>query len=117
MTSGQAIRHTIICDEPWFSYIRRGLKPVEGRKNSPKYQNIKAGDVIDFSNGNDNFQAIVIEVRSYALLEDYLRDVTVQKALPGVTLFDEAINIYHQWNTPNEIQEWGFLGIFIKPID
>ena len=116
MTSDQTTIHKIICDDPWFSHIRRGLKPVEGRKNSPKYQKIKTGDVIDFSNGKDNFMAVVMEIRSYASLEDYLKDVTVQKALPGVTSFEEAINTYLQWNTPNEIREWGFLGIFVKPI-
>lgn len=117
ITSDKTTKHKIICDDPWFSYIRNGLKPVEGRKNSPKYQKIKAGDVIDFSNGKDNFQALVIEVKSYASLEDYLSDVAVQTALPGVTSMEDAINTYHQWNTPNEIQEWGFLGIFVKPID
>ena len=24
--------HQIVCDEPWFSFIRKGIKPVEGRK-------------------------------------------------------------------------------------
>lgn len=106
----------MICDEPWFSFIRKGIKPVEGRKNSLKYQKIQEGDFIDFSNGNENFRAIVTEIRTYVSLEDYLNDVTVQKALPNVISLEEAIKIYHQWSTPEEIQKQGFLGIFIKPI-
>lgn len=105
------------CDEPWFSFIRKGVKPVEGRKNSPKYQKIQVGDLIDFSNGTESFLAVVVEIKQYPLLEDYLKDVTFQKALPGVSSFEEAVNTYHQWSTPEEIQKNGFLGIFIKPLE
>lgn len=108
--------HQLTCDEPWFSLIRAGLKPVEGRKNSSKYQKIKKGDLINFQNGKESFLAEVTEVKFYECLEDYLQDVTLQKALPNVFSFSEAINIYHQWNTPEEIQKYGFLGIFIALI-
>lgn len=116
MKSRQPITIQLICDEPWFSFIRQGIKPVEGRKNSPKYQNIQPGDLIEFTNGKENFLSLVIEVRGYTSLEDYLRDVTVSKALPNILSFEEAIKIYHQWSTPDEIRKHGFLGIFIKPL-
>ncbi len=106
----------IICDEPWFSFIRNGKKQVEGRKNSPKFQKIHVGDLIDFSNGKEIFRAIVTEIRSYTSLEDYLDDVTVQKALPNIASLEDAVKIYHQWSTPEEIQTFGFLGIFVKPV-
>ena len=114
MNSHKQTIFQMICDEPWFSFIRKGIKPVEGRKNSPKYQKIQVDDLIDFSNGKEHFRAIVTEIRSYASLEDYLNDVTVQKALPNVSSFEEAVKIYHQWSTPDEIQIYGFLGIFVK---
>jgi ASC-1-like (ASCH) protein len=106
----------LICEEPWFSLIRQGIKPVEGRKNSPKHQKIKINDLIDFSNGKEHFRTIVTEIRSYTSLKDYLNNVTIQKALPYVSSFEEALKIYHQWSTPDEIETHGFLGIFIKPI-
>lgn len=105
----------MICDEPWFSLIRKGIKPVEGRKNTPKHQKIQAGDFINFSNGKESFLAVVLEIRTYASLEDYLKDATLQKALPGVSSIEEAIEIYHQWSSPEEIQQHGFLGIFVQP--
>jgi ASC-1-like (ASCH) protein len=106
----------LICDDPWFTYIRNGLKPVEGRKNTPKHQKIQVGCLIDFSNGKESFLASVVEIRSYPTLEAYLNDVTFQKALPGISSFEEAMKVYHQWSTPEEIQKHGFLGIFVKPI-
>ena len=107
----------MVCSEPWFSYIQKGIKPVEGRKNTPKHQKIRIGDFIDFSNEKETFLAIVTDIRVYASLENYLNDVTFQKALPGILSFEEAINIYEQWSTPEEIRKYGFLGIFIKPLD
>lgn len=67
----------MVCDEPWFSLIRKGIKPVEGKKNAPKYQKIQVYDLIDFSNGKEVFRDIVTEIRSYTSLEGYLNDVTI----------------------------------------
>ena len=104
------------CDEPWFSYIRKKIKPVEGRKNSPKYQKIIPGDFIEFSNGKEVFLSLVTEIRIYNTLEEYLLDVSITNALPDISSMEDAIRIYHQWSTPEEIQKHGFLGIFITPL-
>jgi len=113
----QRLTHQMVCDEPWFSFIKSGTKPVEGRKNSPKYRNIKIGDVIEFvSDTGATFKTLVYEVREYRSLENYLNDVSIEKALPGVSSLQEALNIYHQWSTPEEVKRYGFLGIFVKPI-
>jgi len=105
----------IHCEDPWFSYIREGIKPVEGRKNTHTYQKIGVGDQISFSNGKDSFIANVIEIREYRSIEDYLEDVTLEKALPGVKTIQEGLNIYYQWSTEEKIRQYGFLGIFIQP--
>jgi len=114
MKNNTPITHELICNEPWFTYIRSGLKPVEGRKNSPKYKKIQVGDFIHFSNGTEHFLSQVTEIRPYSSLEEYLHDVTISKALPNISSFEEAINIYLQWSTPDEIKQHGFLGIFVK---
>lgn len=104
------------CDPPWFYLLKSGVKPVEGRKNTPKYQKIQVGDPIEFFWGDESFQAIVTQIRRYDTLEDYLKDVTIQKALPGVASFEDAVRIYLQWSSREEIENLGFLGIFIVPI-
>jgi ASC-1-like (ASCH) protein len=106
----------IHCDDPWFSYIRQGIKPVEGRKNTHSYKKIEVGDRINFSNGVENFNALVTEIRQYASLEQYFEDVTLEKALPGVKSIEEGLQIYYQWSTEEKIRQYGFLGIFIKPL-
>lgn len=106
----------IHCDDPWFTYIREGVKPVEGRKKTHSYTKIKAGDQIKFSNGKDSFVADVTEIREYDSIEKYLDDVTIEKALPGITSVEDALAIYYQWSTEEKIRQYGFLGIFVKPV-
>ena len=105
----------IHCDDPWFTYIRQGTKPVEGRKATHTYKKIGVDDFINFSNGTDSFKALVTEIREYDSLEDYLKDVSLEKALPGVKTLQEGLDIYYQWSSEEKIRQYGFLGIFITP--
>lgn len=105
----------IHCDDPWFTYIRQGIKPVEGRKATHTYKKIAVDDFINFSNGTDSFKALVTEIREYDSLEAYLNDVSLEKALPGVKTLQEGLDIYYQWSPEEKIRQYGFLGIFIKP--
>jgi len=106
----------IHCDEPWFSLIRQGVKTVEGRKNTHSYKKIKIGDKINFSNGKESFLADVKEIREYSSIEEYLNDVSLENALPGVKSIQEGLDIYYQWSTEAKIKQSGFLGIFITPL-
>ncbi len=105
----------IHCDDPWFSYIRQGVKPVEGRKATHSYKKIRVGDQINFSNGTESFLADVMEIREYESIEKYLEDVTVEKALPGIKSIEEGLEVYYQWSSEEKIRQYGFLGIFVKP--
>lgn len=114
MKSSSSHIFNIHCEDPWFTLIRKGIKPVEGRKNTHTYKRIAIGDQINFTNGNDNFLATVTEIRQYPSLEAYLEDVTIEKALPGITTIEKALEIYQQWSTPEQLKQYGFLGIFVK---
>lgn len=116
MYSDPASALPIHCDDPWFSLIRQGVKCVEGRKNTHSYKKLQIGSFIQFSNGKEQFLATVTEVRTYKSLEEYLEDVTLEKALPGITSLEEAIRIYSEWSPPEKIKQYGFLGIFVKPV-
>jgi ASC-1-like (ASCH) protein len=106
----------IHCEDPWFSFIRKGIKPVEGRKKTHRYAKIQKGDRIHFINGSESFVTEVTEVREYPSIEMYLEDVTLEKALPGVKSLEEALQIYYQWSTEENIRKYGFLGIFVRPL-
>lgn len=62
--------HKMECLDPWFTLIREGKKPVEGRKGKEKYRRIKPDDYIHFHLGDQNFYALVRKVDSFASIED-----------------------------------------------
>jgi ASC-1-like (ASCH) protein len=99
------------CQEPWYSYIKNQIKPVEGRKNTPKHQKYKVGDCIRFYNGKESFLTVITKINLYPSLDAYLHDVSPSTALPTIDSFEEAKKIYLQWSTEEEIEQWGFLGI------
>lgn len=106
--------HQLHCQEPWFSLLRSGKKKVEGRKNSAKYHTIAVQDTIEFYCDDERFTCTVTALKMFQSIEDYLHTVTFQAALPGIQSFEEAVRIYQQWNTPEEIEQHGFLAIFIQ---
>ncbi len=105
--------HMIECEEPWFSLIRSGAKPLTGRKNSPKYQNIRPGDAIELFCKEQRFRAKCADIKKFASIEEYLNAVTVEKALPGVETMEEALKVYSKWSTPEEVAQYGFIAIYI----
>jgi len=72
------------------------------------YKKLQEGSLINFSNGKESFEAVVTEVGQYPSVEKYLSDVTVEKALPGITSLEEALAIYKEWVTVQEIKQYGF---------
>ena len=110
----------IECSEPWFTHIKTGAKPVEGRKGTPKWASIKIGDTITFIDGKEGkFNATVTGVNKYEgkdALVKYLETETIARVLPGVKTSDEGIKIYSQWSTQEQISKYGFLGIQVAVI-
>ena len=109
-----SVVHEIKCDDPWFSYLKQGIKTVEGRKGTPKHLRIKEGDKIKFVNEqNEFFSAEVRRVEKFPSLDSYLK-AHLKTALPGVPNLDQGKDVYLQWSSPAEIEENGFLAIHVK---
>ncbi|HCI48460.1 MAG TPA: hypothetical protein DEZ09_01220 [Holosporales bacterium] len=105
----------IHCQEPWFSKIRAGIKTIEGRNYSDKYAQLQPGDLLEFYFNDQSFMTEVIKVKSYPTLEEYLEIEGYEKVLPAVTSFQEAMDIYLQYNSRAELEQAGrFLAIHVK---
>lgn len=87
--------HYLSIQAPYFDFIASGIKTVEGRKNSPKYQEYKVGDTLIFTSGNKECATTITYIRKYNDVDDYLTAETLAKALPGIHLMDEGIRIYN----------------------
>lgn len=107
----------IHCDDPWFTHIEKGRKRVEGRKGHQKYKDLEPGGLVQFRCTQEpkrEFLARVESVDHYKTLEEYLEEVGLEKALPGVATTEGALKIYSAWNTKEEIERLGFVAIWLK---
>ena len=104
---------------PTFDLIASGIKTVEGRKNSLKYQEYKPGDFLNFINGKRTIMTLITKINKYSDVEEYLREETLKKALPCVKTIKEGVKMYNRWTKPSERNMlrkkygYGFLGIHI----
>ena len=106
--------HRLHCQDPWFTLIKEGRKPIEGRKNLPKFKDWRPGDRLMFELEGQSFETEIIALRRYKTLEDYLSTETLGRTLPGVETMTEGIAIYLQWSSRVEIERYGFLAIEVK---
>lgn len=106
--------HRLHCQDPWFTFIKNGIKSVEGRKNLPTFLSWQPKDKVVFFLGNNQFNTEIVALRRYNSLEDYLTNEKVEKVLPGITSLSEAIRIYLQWSSKEEIEQLGFLAIEVR---
>ena len=108
---------------PTFDYIKDGIKTVEGRKNSLKYQKYNVGDLLEFVYNNEKVLTIINNINKYEYLEDYLKKETLKRTLPCVKTIKEGIEIYNLWVSNIEIEHFrikygtGFLGIGITKLE
>jgi ASC-1-like (ASCH) protein len=72
MESKEAI---IEVENPWFTFLRTGLKTVEGKKANEKWSKIKVGDLVNIVNSkkkDEAFQMKVEKLNKYKTIEEYL---------------------------------------------
>ena len=119
-THNLSIQNPKIC--PTFTLIKNGVKTVEGRKNSEKYQKYKKGDTLIFVCGKEKIKTQITYIHRYKTVEDYLKRETLKRALPCVKTIKEGVEIYNLWTNKTERQllrkkyGFAFLGIGVKLI-
>jgi len=104
--------------EPWFGYLVSGQKKVEGRKNSPKWRDLKPSEKVLLTCGKKSQLFLITDVRKYSSIRAYLEQEGLRNCLPGVESIEEGIAVYKQWNTDEELElHRFFLAIEMKPIE
>lgn len=105
---------------PTYDYIKKGIKTVEGRKNSEKYQKYKKGDTLIFTYNVEKLKTKITYIHKYQNVEAYLKRETLKRALPCVKTIKQGVKIYNLWTSQKEREQlrkkygYGFLGIGIK---
>ena len=105
---------------PTYTYIKQGIKTVEGRKYSEKYQKYRRGDTLIFTCDGEQLKTRITYIHRYQTVEDYLRRETLKKALPCVETIKEGVEIYNLWTSEKEREKlrkkygYGFMGIGVE---
>lgn len=105
--------HDVICFEPWFSFIQKGIKTIEGRRDTDSYANIKKGDLITFIEPEKNTKCLVLvkSIVRYKNLNDFLTNEQLQFILPGIKTKEQAKKIYESFWEKEELEAFNFLAI------
>lgn len=100
----------------WFDLLVSGAKPIEGKTKSPKWENLKPGQLITITNKETHETRLfyITHINEYNNLVDYLVVEGLDRCLPGITSFKEAIEIYQKWSAVDELKEYNFLAIGMK---
>ncbi|QKF93479.1 ASCh domain-containing protein [Fadolivirus algeromassiliense] len=110
----------ISVQEPWFSYIRDGIKKIEGRLNKGLFASFKVGDVVIWFTFDKNtrqrkeFKTKIIKINKYKTFEEMISTEGLQNILPGIKTIQDGIEIYRQWYNEQVERQFGVVGIVVE---
>ena len=87
--------HIMSLKKEYFYQIARGEKKVELRLYDEKRKQIKKNDIIEFKCNKESFRIKVKDVKIYGTFLQGLKSCTLKKTLPGISTYDEGVEIYH----------------------
>ena len=80
--------------EPYYTYIKNGIKIYEMRVNDEKRKKMKIGDIWKFKNANNEklpeFNTKIIDKKIYKSFEEAIKKVGYKKLLPNCKSIEEA---------------------------
>jgi ASC-1-like (ASCH) protein len=98
-------------DRARFNEIKSGVKSVETRAATEKYQSIKVGDEITFTCGADTFSKKVNKVYHWSTVEAMVSEVGLKKIAPNLDTIEQLKDAYVTYpNYPEKIDKYGILG-------
>ena len=103
--------------DPWLFYIQSGQKSVEGRRGNKKRYNHWLNQKVYFYNDDRKVLVKVVDIRHYEDLYQYLKKEGYEKVLPRIDNLEEAVKIYHQFYSDEDIRiAGGMLAIQVELI-
>ncbi|MCK5285894.1 MAG: ASCH domain-containing protein [Candidatus Pacebacteria bacterium] len=104
--------------EPYFSFIKNGVKTIEGRVLKKLYKDLKSEDeILVFNNEEtDNLRVKVKDIVNYSFFEEMLKKEDYKKILPDVDSVENGIEVYRKFYTEKQEIEFGVIAIKIDII-
>ena len=102
-------------ERPYLKWLKDEIKTAEGRVNSEKYQKIKIGDEIIFSDirSDDFIKEIVGFKHEYTTFEEMLKSEGVRNMLPFLSDDDleKGIQVYQNFPGSERVKKFGCVAI------
>lgn len=104
--------------EPYFTFLKNGQKTIEGRLRKGKYTKIQPGDILEVNDENETekIEVLVKRVSYYRSIKEMLTSEPLKKLLPDVDTIDQGINVYREFYSPEEEQQFGMVVIEVEKI-
>jgi len=102
--------------DPWFAYVRDGVKTFEGRCRWKQAAQIRAGDtlLVTRADAAESFQARVVAVHAFRTFEDALNALGLARTLPGVESVSAGVEVYKQFVSLKTQREHGVVMVEVK---
>lgn len=96
--------------------MRSGVKVIETRAATPKYQPSAIGDEVKFVCGDDSFTRIISKKYQWKSVDEMVKEVPFKKVMPNVTSVEEMKGVYSSYpDYDQKIKEYGLLGFEFQP--
>jgi len=98
--------------EPYYSYILKGEKTVEGRLNKGKFASLRAGDILAVGPNEICFKVIYKKI--YKSFREMIKKEGIKNVIPDKKTIKEATEVYYKFFTPEEEKTFKVLAIKIR---
>lgn len=105
--------------QPWFDFIKNGVKIIEGRLDRGDFAVLMPEDKILFYNCDDKNQEIltlVTKISRYETFSQLLEQEGVKNVIPGSDL-EDAVRIYRMYYDKQDELTYGVVAIHLKVIE
>ncbi len=104
-----------VVDKKNFDELKSGIKAVETRAATIKYQPIEKGDTLTFVCGKDKFSKTIIKKTHFKSIDAMFRKIPFKKISPDLKTKEEAEKRYYSYpNYKEKIEEFGLLAFELK---
>ena len=100
--------------ELYLSYIRDGIKTIEGRLNKGKFKELSVGDLLEIEGMAETFR--VLDKNEYKTFLEMVTTEGFENVIPDKTTEIDAANVYYKFFTKDQEMEFGVVAIKIEKI-
>jgi ASC-1-like (ASCH) protein len=112
--------YEITLNDPWFEYVKCGMKKYEGRcywKSALKY---KVNDELKvWNHTNRSIEPYVVKIKAilkYKTFEEALCQLNMEEVLPGIKTVNEGVDIYYKFVSLETQLKNGVCMIEVEPL-